>query len=177
MGWTYQVAHGRTPLQVVKDDHQDCNFVATNREGKAIYAAIESKRRPGMVFGMVFLVDARNGEVGYKDMDESMGPFYYGASKRVLDALTPTTDETALKWREQCRAKLAAPKFKLTEGLHVKFDPPLKFNTGEHIAEFIVDDARKRTFIAVGGAYYSRYKIDLSTIKRNMESGNLTVVS
>ncbi len=41
------------------------------------------------------------GEFGYKDMDESMGPFYYDCPKSILKESTIQT-ETAVKWRNDC---------------------------------------------------------------------------
>lgn len=42
-----------------------------------------------------------DGEFGYKDMDESMGPFYYDCPKSILKESTIQT-ETAIKWRNDC---------------------------------------------------------------------------
>lgn len=36
---------------------------------------------------------------GYKDMDENMGPYYYDCPKAVIEAVGPTENEHALKWR------------------------------------------------------------------------------
>lgn len=41
------------------------------------------------------------GEFGYKDMDESMGPFYYDCPQSILKESTIQT-ETAVKWRNDC---------------------------------------------------------------------------
>lgn len=41
------------------------------------------------------------GEFGYKDMDESMGPFYYDCPQSILKESTIQT-ETAIKWRNDC---------------------------------------------------------------------------
>ena len=44
---------------------------------------------------------------GYKDMDESMGPYYYDCPKRILDLLTPTDNVNALEWRKECLKRLS----------------------------------------------------------------------
>ena len=44
---------------------------------------------------------------GYKDMDETMGPYYYDCPKAILDMLTPTDNDTANEWREACRRNMA----------------------------------------------------------------------
>lgn len=43
---------------------------------------------------------------GYKDMDESMGPYAYTCPLKFLDASTCQT-ETAIAWRETCRIEHA----------------------------------------------------------------------
>lgn len=40
---------------------------------------------------------------GHKDMDETMGPYYYDCPKSILSLLTPTNNERANEWREECR--------------------------------------------------------------------------
>ena len=46
----------------------------------------------------------------WKDMDESMGPYYTNCPERILKLLTPTEHEYAIKWRAQCWAKIEAKK-------------------------------------------------------------------
>lgn len=40
---------------------------------------------------------------GYKDMDETMGPYYYGCPLKYLDMVPCSNYETARKWREKVR--------------------------------------------------------------------------
>ena len=54
---------------------------------------------------MVCLLDYRPNEyynIGYKDMEESEGPYYYNCPERILKLLTPTSNEYALRWRKKC---------------------------------------------------------------------------
>jgi hypothetical protein len=60
------------------------------------YAAV--KCASGEVVAIVTLIDGG----GWKTMDESMGPYYYGCPASVLSLLTPTKCESALKWRAKC---------------------------------------------------------------------------
>lgn len=176
MGWTYQQARGRTPLQVIKDEFsEEVNFIATNRVGNEIYAACSTKKNPDVVFGVVFMVKAKNGEVGYKEIVEDEGPFYYAASKRVIDSLTEAKTTTAQEWRDKCREEQEV-QFKLKDGMHIKFDPPLEFITGESFSEFIVLNNRKRLFKPIEGGMASQYQIDLGTIKRSISCNRLTAV-
>lgn len=49
---------------------------------------------------------------GYKDMSEDCGPYQAECPERILNLLTETDSEYANKWREACRAKIAAKKNK-----------------------------------------------------------------
>jgi hypothetical protein len=46
---------------------------------------------------------------GYKPMDESMGPYYYGCPVSYLDQADEPVNETAVEWREKVR-QLAAER-------------------------------------------------------------------
>lgn len=61
-------------------------------------------------FALVFLTTGGNGQWGYKDMDETMGPHESEAPAQILDALSPTTSEYALAWRARCRDHAARPR-------------------------------------------------------------------
>lgn len=77
---------------------------------------------------------------GYKDMDETMGPYHTNAPKSLIDKLTPTENEYALKWREACLHH-AKPKPKLTR---FRTANPVKFGnfTAQEFEK--VDLPRKR---------------------------------
>jgi len=81
--------------------------------GGTFYAAIRGQ--DGEVFAAVTLTrwvrDVFN--FGTKDMTEHMGPVEARCPDRILDLLTPTTDETANAWRAKCRehnARIASVK-------------------------------------------------------------------
>lgn len=46
----------------------------------------------------------------YKDMDESMGPYFHNCPERILKLLTPTEYKYAQDWRDACWAKIEAKK-------------------------------------------------------------------
>lgn len=86
--------------------------------GKIYYAAVKPLKRctdngyedipeeKQEVFAAIFItaVDSRsNFDFGYKDMDETCGPFYNDCPKGILDLLSPTENENALAWRKACR--------------------------------------------------------------------------
>lgn len=94
--------------------------------------------RPGqepVVFAAICLIRhvprAKDGfTFGYKDMDETMGPCVCDCPDRLLDLLTPTDSQNALKWREKCREnnrkRKAQPK--LVEGLVIRMSRKLTFS-------------------------------------------------
>ena len=69
------------------------------------------------------------GYIGYKSMDESVGPCEADCPVAILDLLTPTAYPYALAWRERCRANAArrAARPTLRDGQIVLFDPPVTF--------------------------------------------------
>ena len=66
----------------------------------------EGKRE---VYGMVCLLHytpKQELNFGYKDMDESMGPYDCHCPAAILDLLTPTDNAYAREWRKNCRKNL-----------------------------------------------------------------------
>jgi hypothetical protein len=94
--------HEFIEVKAVKaDKYDECKYV--------LYAAL---RKNGETFGCVFLVNWTNYnsrytnascDFSYKVMEEGLGPFYYDCPESVLDKLSPTDNERALRWREACR--------------------------------------------------------------------------
>ena len=126
MGWTHCFDGRRLPNGKI-DRKYECDkiltFDRTDNDGNVIghtrvlksamvgmvyYAAVETvvgdKR---MVSAAIFLTCGKtrwdNTEWGYKDMDETCGPYYYDCPKGILDLLTPTDCKEANEWRELCR--------------------------------------------------------------------------
>ena len=173
MGWDFQYRGTKTPLQILKQDYPSFDFVATNRKGNVIYAALRKNDKPEIVFAGIFLLSTRDGMLGIKAMGEDSGPYYYGASKRVLDALTEPATEFAREWRDRCRQELTESKVKLQAGMTVKFDPPLRFVDGSEHSILKVEDPKRRTFTDDGG--YALYRINAATLRQSIAEGRLSV--
>jgi hypothetical protein len=173
MGWEFQYQGTKTPLQILKQDYPSFDFVATNRKGNVIYAALRKDDKPEIVFAGIFLLQTRDGMLGVKAMGEDSWPYYYGASQRVLDALTEPATDYAREWRDKCRQELAKPKIKLEAGMTVKFDPPLAFRDGLERDTLKVEDPKRRTFRDDDG--YILFKIDAGTLKDAISEGRMTV--
>ena len=91
-----------------------CEVVRSYMYGSTYYAACEITK-DGVskgVSAMVCLTTVKNGlfysEFGYKDMDETCGPYKYDCPKSILKLLTPIDSEYANEWRARCWAKHGA---------------------------------------------------------------------
>ena len=113
MGWTYS-HHWPT----VKDVHKHVlspsyfgegwkiiDHAATNI-GRHLWVIVETPDGK-KVLGL-WLIKKHDGECGYKDMDESMGPAYYDCPLRLLDLVPEPDYGYAKEWREKVRAYHAA---------------------------------------------------------------------
>ena len=79
------------------------------------YAAVEQVNKETgkrIVWAAVILVrfsrdpHNRDNNFGWKDMDESCGPYETKCPERILKLLTPTDNEYALSWRKACWANI-----------------------------------------------------------------------
>jgi hypothetical protein len=89
----------------------------------------------GIILAEAFIIlTRREGDwIYFKEMGESVHPYYYDAPKKLLDkldALYPPINDNAKAWRSKCR-ELATKKAnaKLTIGMRVKFAEPLSFGS------------------------------------------------
>lgn len=103
MGWTvFNSAPKGGMVEAVLQSMSDFGkreIVASARIGNVVYAAVRDSDGVGAAIGVI-------DGLGYKLMAEEEGPYYYDAPAFVLDALSPTTAEFAVKWRDRCRANL-----------------------------------------------------------------------
>ena len=122
MGWTWQ----HKPYGMKVKDFLIEEFTYENETRKSVvldiaivklrtaYLAVETTiKETGdrkVWAGVVLLGYAPNDhfDLGYKDMDETMGPCETECPERILDLLTPTDSQWANEWREKCRGNLAA---------------------------------------------------------------------
>jgi len=117
MGWTYP--HGATRRQIIEEltpeersygESVGGGFFRTLRHccrGNVLYALHESVKGDGSSWKWigVYLLqrDNRDGSWGYKDMDESMHPYYYNCPVSYLDAADEPTTQDAKTWRAEVR--------------------------------------------------------------------------
>lgn len=172
MGWTFfNRPNGLTTKQVIENE-----FPVTLRErgtivahgmadgtygGKVFYAAVRD-HDTNEVWALIVLTRRSSGEFnfGYKEMSENVGPGEAHAPKRVLDALTPTDNEWALAWREDCRKNLArVEQLKaLRPGDIVRFSSPVEFSDGRSFTEMRLLDAKRNLFTPIDSGFRYRLK-------------------
>jgi len=150
MGWLYMQSLGghagpREYLdnQFTHEDEQLKSRVLRSAIVRRVYYAAIEHLRPGdarEVWACICLTrynrKARDGYIfGYKDMEESMGPYSYDCPAAVLDLLTTTDNENALAWRAKCREaavqrRTLAAKPKPKPGQIIIFNLPVEFGNG-----------------------------------------------
>ena len=89
----------------------NCKLIKSAMYGSTYYGAIQktnNNTKESEVFAVVVLTSVENNKffnMSYKDMDETMLPFYYDCPESILKLLTPTDNENANIWREKCRKR------------------------------------------------------------------------
>lgn len=139
MGWTFS----HKPKSMTTKEYLEQEINCSNDHGTWTVLACKSKLHvsylaikfvnatENKVFAGVFLTKRVKGQFnfGYKDMDESMGPYERDCPKEILDLLTPTTSEYAIEWRKECRERLSIKKTvkKVKDGDTIIFDEDVNF--------------------------------------------------
>ncbi len=137
MGWTFFQDTGEKTGVICTREFTSTNpagdrwsIVDQSLKGGVWYAIgrLDRVNQPPVFYGLVWLISRKKGEFAYKDMTECMGPYCWDMPKRLLDQLdqlAPNAPESALRWRAQCRAKLAEnrkPAQKVSPGQLVQLD-------------------------------------------------------
>jgi len=71
-------------------------------EHNEFYALMQSPQ--GKNFIMVIIIDIKDGEIYWKEIEESMGPAYCNCPKDMFKFVVAPNGH-AIKWREQCESK------------------------------------------------------------------------
>jgi len=105
MGWTFtHKPKGSIKKFFEKEFNSDtCKVVDCKVKNFVAYIAYQT---PKAIIALVCLLKYQRNDYfnfGYKDMDETMGPYYYDCPVSILNQLTPIGSELANKWRNKCR--------------------------------------------------------------------------
>lgn len=122
MGWTYydapvQYRNGKRYIDRKAEcdklfnwheEHKEVKVLKSAMVGSTYYAAVQTSvdDTPVDICAVIVLTktDCKSDwNFGYKNMDETMLPYYYSCPNSILKLLTPTTNEYALNWRESCK--------------------------------------------------------------------------
>lgn len=112
-------------------------YAGKDENGQSVYEPLPENEQK--VFAVVFLTSTDSKDYfnfSYKDMDESMEPYYYDCPKSILDILSPTENECALTWRKKCRERQAEKK----EGISLSKLPvgaKIRFARGNETVELV----------------------------------------
>ena len=181
MGWTYYCANYWKKGKI--DRKRECDEMFSNEHyevvksqmvGTTYYGAIQHLDK-GIVFGVVCLTKVDGNDFGYKDMDDTMGPYAYDCPRSILDLLSPTDNECANNWRQQCYANLERKKnslAKLPIGSRIKVKMPYDttyFHKGDEVVLIKMKRGYRSTYWVVqnGCCYFNRNLI--SSLERNCE--------
>lgn len=117
----------------------------------AIYHQEDKKTGISLHETMVILLSCRKDEWAYKEMGETVHPYYYDCPKKLLDkidAMYPPFNEQARAWRNKCREQVSKKQTatKLENGTVIKFDTPLNFGWFTEDVFAVVKDGAKVRF-------------------------------
>lgn len=111
MGWTYKTAkyhmNGRIDRKAECDaliNDSRLTVLKSAMVGSTYYAAVKNIST-NEVWAAIFLTSTCRDDIfnfGYKDMDETEGPYKCECPVSILKLLTPTDNENADHWRKQC---------------------------------------------------------------------------
>lgn len=178
MGWTV-LYRSNSPKnyaeekKIIRDLFQPADkleVVQMSKKGSVWYVAVRNlvmEDKP--VSAVVIKTSTQNGEFGYKDMDETMHPYYYDAPISLINKLTPTDNENANEWRNNVRqkheaAKTLNKKVRLENGMVIDVSKlKLKYNE-LYIDEFRIHDIEKRMFV------WTKYGLMFKLTKKQVDS-------
>jgi len=136
MGWTLtqRVPGAQTQREFFQREFGSSLEIIEAKSNLGVtYMAARPAAHPEMVVALVVLTRWRPKDqynFGYKEMDESMHPYYFDCPAEILDLLTDPINESALEWRKRCRENLAKQQAQVPKGTVVRFGAPLLFTDG-----------------------------------------------
>lgn len=162
MGWSYttrlkgisDLEYYRREYERPSDDPVQHKILDIHSTREAVYFALEitGDRQREVKCVIVLHRWVPNAADGYnygtKSMTDESGPYVHGCPRRILDLLTPTTSETAARWRLNCymlrdveeMQKAHRPKV----GQAFQLTAPMRFTNGHEVSNFTLVDGKRR---------------------------------
>lgn len=149
MGWTFQPKPRNVKAYLDGGFRPGVTVLKSALKINTYYAALE---HDGVVTATVCLIRYIPGDdlynFGTKWLDEDMGPVESDCPKGILELLTPTDSEYALKWRKRCwdniERREAVKRLKVGDTFETN---AIRFTNGEDYSRFILCRKTPRDFI------------------------------
>jgi len=146
MGWTY--ISGATRQQAIADVLQDSQYkngtwktLAKTCVGNTLWAVRELTRqgKAPKRYILCALLGKNRGDWGHKDMDESMGPYYYTCPLQFFELVKPETGGIGInpEWRQRVREYQAQEKTSNTIAANLSVGQRFKSKSSGNEFEFI----------------------------------------
>lgn len=129
-------------------------------KGNVYYAAVSRTNKTtntNIVFAAVFRTfysprAKKEPNFGYKDMDETMHPYYYDFPEKYFKLLTPTDNKYAIEWRQRVYKNIEAKKnlAKIKYGDKIQFKSPIETTSGVKIGDTIIIEKKRGYFLRNG---------------------------
>ena len=165
MGWLYKHDPIDDPVAYLvnqynhEGEHRLYHVLAAARVGNTVYMALKCTDKTSgnaYVFAAVILIsNTRKHGFGYKDMDETMGPYECACPDRIMRLLSPVADIPNPSYAAEWRARVAAHRKELAEqrrkraglrpGSIVTLDREVSFRDGTTAAVFRLRLLRRKT--------------------------------
>lgn len=142
MGWTSMHCGKGECRRIMQGLARPYEIVEDCLKRDRYFAAI--KRPDGTVFALAVMLSwspRSDYNLTFKDMDDSCGPNLYGCPLSILDKLTPTDKEYAIKWRKVNR-ELAELWAQVRPGALIELPASLRFEGGASGKLFYVESKR-----------------------------------
>jgi hypothetical protein len=191
MGWTFMPSQGRDRVEIIRPlldyetDAYTQKVIDLAVVGTTVYLLVCRTPKTAWEPSTTYVNDADGSfrwiavfltrkardayDLGYKDMDESVGPVEASCPRRIIAAASPlrhpdpaVVGNYAARWRQKCLDQAVAKtrrKAELVHGATIRVSHALKFTDGHEGDQFVVEivkwRGRNRTYFRAsnGGLY------------------------
>jgi hypothetical protein len=164
MGWTipYDTYEKHQIIEDCTRGGPNSRCIAKSCSGNELWTVWEDKE--GKRFIVLFLLRKYDGRWGYKDMDESMHPYFYNCPQKFLD-MTPVVRQ---EWRDEVKKYKTQVQARRAMLKRVKVGSVVKCERSRPDM-FVVTNLVPLTGRALNGAYYKIPKRRISEIVKDSD--------